>query len=306
MTRPRPSVAVVVLNWNGKEDTLACLESLAATEPSPDTVIVVDNGSQDGSVAEIRRAYPEATVLETGTNLGYAGGNNVGIRHALDGGAEYVWVLNNDTVVDRGALSGLLARMRDATDVGLCGSTLLYHDGPGTVQAYGGGRYDPWTSRMTLVGNGREYGERIDPSTVEADLAFISGASVFVRRAFLESVGPMCEDYFLYYEELDWAWRGRPTFRLGFAPGSVVWHKEGASAGTHRDPRRRSELADCFGVRSRFLFARKFHRHTLPLLYLTLPVLALNRIVRGQWRRLPRLARAVAGDGRCRDAEVGE
>lgn len=291
MTPPR--VAVVVLNWNGKDDTLACLDSLARVAYEPLDVLVVDNASSDDSETAIRTAFPDLELIQTGRNLGYAGGNNVGIRRALELGADYIWILNNDTVVNPEAIDHLVARMESDPSLGICGSSLLYHDDPQIVQAYGGARYNRWTSRTRYLGQFESYDPEIDATAVELALDMVSGAAAFVRRAFVEEVGLMCEDYFLYFEEIDWATRARGRFGLGVAPKSVVWHKEGKSAGTHREEWKRSELADYYGIRNRFLFTRKHHPLLLPAMYLTLPAAILNRFRRRQWARLPTLLRAA-------------
>ena len=125
-----PLVAIIVLTWNQRDLTLDCLASLAEMDYPEDRlqVIVVDNGSRDGTAAAVRERYPHVTVLENGDNLGFAEGNNVGIRHALQGPAEYIMLLNNDTVVDRQMLAELLTVMEQHPEVGIVGPKMLYFE----------------------------------------------------------------------------------------------------------------------------------------------------------------------------------
>lgn len=290
-----PRVWAVLVNWNGHRDTLACLASLREVAWSPFEIVVVDNGSTDGSSTALQEAVSSNVhLVEVGANLGYAGGNNLGIRHALEHGADFVWLLNNDTVVDPGSVAALVDRMREDPTVGMCGSTLLYHDAPATVQAYGGASYDPWTTRTKLIGQFDAFDpERMDRAGVERRLDMVSGASLFVSRDFLESVGPMSEDYFLFFEELDWKARARHRFRLGWAPESLVLHKEGSASGTSRRAELRSEVADYYGVRSRILYTRRHAPWALPSVVLSLVAVILNRLRRRQYARIPLLLGAA-------------
>ena len=148
-------VAAVVLSWNRREDTIACLRSLAAADPSPH-VIVVDNASTDGTSEAVRREFPEIELIENPANLGFAEGNDVGIRHALAHGAEHVLVLNNDTVVDMGFLTPLLEEAARRPDAGALSPKILFAE-PGDLIWFAGAEYDP---RSGYNGRHRGYRER--------------------------------------------------------------------------------------------------------------------------------------------------
>ena len=208
-----PAVTIVLLNWNGWRDTDACLVSLAGLEYPNYEIIVVDNASTDGSEAELKKRYPNLTLLQSGTNLGFAGGNNVGLRYALAHGAQYVWLLNNDTLVEPDALGKLVAKFQREPDLGLCGSTLVYESQRDTVQALGGARYNRWLGTVQHIGQHERWPQAVDEVRVEQRLSYLIGASTLVSKAFLERVGLLQEDYFLYFEELDWAVRARGAFR---------------------------------------------------------------------------------------------
>ena len=226
------------------------------------------------------------TVIRTGGNLGFAGGNNVGLSFALArGDFDYVWLLNNDTVVDPRALSALVERMHAKPSAGMCGSTLRYYGRPDRIQARGGGWYCRWTGLPWHLGQLENAGRRVRPGHVERWMNYVVGASMLVSRSFLESIGLMCEDYFLYFEEVDWAMRSRNNFSLAYAPESVVYHKVGQSIGTSSDPRKKSLVCDYYALRNRIFFSRRFFPHLLPLIRLTILAAFLVRAAVGEWQR---------------------
>ena len=289
-----PVVFIVVLNWNGWRDTHACLGSLGRLDYPNAHVVVVDNASEDGSETRLRELHPELTLLQSGANLGFAGGNNIGLRYALEHGADYVWLLNNDTLVEPGALTVLVEKMRRDPGLGLCGSTLLYEAQRDTVQALGGARYNRWLGTVAHVGQHQPRTKPIDERAVEKQIDYLVGASMLASRSFLEQIGPLQDDYFLYFEELDWAARARGRFRLGYASKSVVYHKEGSSiGGNDRAKDIKSYTADLYALKNRVRFTRRFYPYALPTVYLGLLVALLNRVRRRQWDRVPLVARIM-------------
>jgi hypothetical protein len=250
-------------------------------------------GADKGDAVDSRRVR----LLEAGTNRGFAGGVNLALRQ-LAGRTDwdYVWLLNNDTVVDPHALDHLVARIGPPEELAMCGSTLVHYDAPGSVQARAGATYRRFTGRGRLID--REAPVRDLPpdcARVEAALAYISAASMLVTRGFLERVGPMCEDYFLYFEELDWTRRAGPDVRLLYAPHSLVYHKEGASIGTAGRGRPPSPLSEYYFHRNRLRFTSRHHPVALPAVYLTMCGQALLRLVRGEHERFSLLLRVLAG-----------
>ncbi len=286
-------VYVILLNWNGATDTIACLDSLAHLAGHLPKVLVCDNASTDGSWGKLQ-AYVsnqqrlDIRLIQTGSNLGFAGGNNVGLRAALsDPETEFVWLLNNDTEVAPDALEALMRYMRSHLDVGMCGSTLLYKHDPDMIQAVGG-RYNFWLATSAHVLGRQKYStglcQSIDPSTLD----YVVGASMFVRRDVLEKVGLMSEDYFLYWEEIDWATRLKrlmSKYKLGYAPDSLVYHKEGASTGANDwqgKPYR--YFADYFFITSRIKFTRKYGALQAIAVQASMLVVSINRMRRRQFK----------------------
>lgn len=318
-TASQPRIGVVILNYNGWQDTIICAESVLASAVPPAWLVVVDNASPNDSVRWLRHwaaghmdfALPELgapgpcpkplplleldedaarhaasaplALLRCHRNGGYAAGNNAGIRLLMDWGADAVWILNNDTVVDANALGAMSRRLFTRERPGLCGSLICYHDS-GLVQCRAGGCTNRWTGLFVLDGAGEDVvqARRVDAAQVERRLTFIHGASVMVSRRFIEQVGLMDERYFLYCEEQDWAYSARGRFDFAYAPDALVWHKEGASTGfSHAS----------FNARRLITLTRSRLRLTARHLPLSLPSVCLGIVfaaVRMAWRRLGR------------------
>jgi GT2 family glycosyltransferase len=244
-----PYISVVVLNWNGKEDTLACLHSLLELTYPNYRVIVVDNGSTDGSVTAIQTAFASVEVLVNAENLGYAEGNNVGIRHALASGADYIFLLNNDTVVDAALLDELIATAESEPRVGLTGPKIYYYDQPDRLW-YAGAK-EQWLRRIPAT-VGLDELDRGQYAQVR-ETAFVYGTAMLIRRQVLEEIGLLDKQFFAYHEDADFCMRARQAgYRCMYNPRGVVWHKVSAST---RDI---SHFQDYLRARGRILF---FVRH---------------------------------------------
>jgi len=226
-----PKVAIIVLTWNQRDLTLDCLASLVELDYPIDwlEIIVVDNGSADGTAQAIRERYPQVTVLENGQNLGFAEGNNVGIRHALQGQAEYISLLNNDTVLDPAMLKELLAVMEADRTVGIVGPKMLYYDQPDTIWC-AGNRID-WRTGATsrLQSEQPDSASESEPQQVD----FITACAICLRRQVIEQIGLLDPRFFIYYEETDWCIRARAAgWRILYMPRARLWHKVSAAMGT--------------------------------------------------------------------------
>ena len=243
-------------------------------------------GADDGT-------YP-LILIQTGQNAGFGAGNNVGLRYILArDDARFVWLLNNDTVVAPNALAELVATLESKPDAGQCGSTILFYDRPDTVQICGGCEYNPWWGSIRALGAGQPASDLPDTDFVEQRMAYVAGASLLVRTAFVKTVGLLCEDYFLYFEEIDWATRGRGRYGLAYARRSVIYHKEGRRSGSSSQPLSRTASADLFLVRSRILYSRKFRLWALPTVCLGIGIVLLSRIRRRQWARVMPMIRVA-------------
>lgn len=246
-----PNVFIIILNWNGKEDTIACLDSVHKLNYPDYHVIVVDNASTDGSVDAIRARYSSATwltIIENGVNIGYTGGNNVGIRYAMEKGADYIWLLNNDTKSEPDALNLLINAAQEHPKAGLLGPKIVQMDNPAKAYSMIGrlNMWFPWPDRM----EGKDV-RKIGRQVSEAD--FLSGSALLVKREFIEQVGLLDELFFFYWEENDWCERGKKSgFKVLLVPDAVVYHKGGGSSGKGWN-----EFTAYYLVRNWILFMRK-------------------------------------------------
>lgn len=242
-------------------------------------------------------------LIQTGTNLGFAGGNNVGIRYALArGDCDYVWLLNNDTVVEPDSLAPMVRMAEANPKLGICGSQLRSYAPPHEVQTMGGRRYARWSGRT------RPLRDLATPqvSTVPGAPDYVEGASMLISRTCLDAVGLLEEGYFLYYEELDLVRRAQPDFNFGYSAASVVYHKEGASIGTASVRANRSALSEFYQARNRIVFTRRHHAWFLPSVLAVTGVSVLQRIMIGRPRNAGAILRGVfASFSRIRSPEVG-
>lgn len=224
---PKPKVGIIVLNWNGKADTCQCLTSLQALQYPYLEIVIVDNGSTDDSVACFKQAFPTCTLLETGKNLGYAGGNNVGIEYGLQKGFDYFLILNNDTIVDPQVIDGFLEVFATHPQAGIVGGKIYLMSDPNRLDHLGG-NWDPKTARFSFVGHHLVDDQKSFETPISLDYA--CGAAIMIRRAVFEQVGLFDPRFFLFWEEADLCFRARKAqFLVLSAPHAKVWHKVSAS-----------------------------------------------------------------------------
>ncbi len=219
--------AVVVLIWNGAADTLACLASLAKVRQPEFTTILADNGSTDGSVDLVRRAFPEVEILETGRNLGFAGGNNAAFRSLRGRGFDNVVFLNNDTVVDPGFLQPLVETLRDGW-VGIVAPKILYMDDPSHIW-YAGGVVSRATGLIEHIGIRQPDGPRfVAPKPV----GYATGCCLAMRCRDFEAVGGFDEHFGMYGEDVDLSMKVRERgLVVMYQPASRIWHRVSAASG---------------------------------------------------------------------------
>jgi GT2 family glycosyltransferase len=230
----KENIAIIVLNWNGKQDTLECLESIRKIDYQNFDVIVVDNGSCDDSVQSIRNKFPEVNVLETGKNLGYAGGNNYGLRYAIKSGADYILLLNNDIIVGSQLLKNFVQAAHRIPHWGMLTAKIYYFSHPNKIW-YAGARRIKHTANFMHLGkgcidNGKDYS-----SMVETDYA--CGCALFLRTSLLKKIGLFDERFFLTYEETDLSYRTKALgYKCYLVPEAKVWHKVSVSFGGEHSP----------------------------------------------------------------------
>lgn len=216
-----PRVLVVVLNWNSAADCLRCLQSLRRLTYSASQILVVDNGSTDDSLAHIRSGAPDAEVCESNRNLGYAGGNNLGIEWGLARGFDYFWLVNPDVVVEAGSLTALVEVAEAEAQKGMIGPLVYCAERPHELLSAGG-----------VFGPGRDWHRWIveldaQHAAAAADVDFLSGCALLVKRTTIEAVGMLDERFFLYEEDVEWCYRARRAgWRVALATRARVWHPD--------------------------------------------------------------------------------
>jgi GT2 family glycosyltransferase len=272
-----------------------------STPPLPKPVPMAEVAAADvGAGCQGAALVPNFTLIISPDNLGFAGGNNLGLRHLLaDRQLSHFWLLNNDTVVAPDAAMALLSRMLATPRVGMCGTVVRHYWHPDRVQALNGSTYNKYTGSSRSLGGELPATVRYSPQDVADATDFVVGASLAVSRAFLNDVGLMDEGYFLYFEEIDWATRnrrrGERAFETAFAHGAAVFHKTGRAIGSTSAISQRSAFSDYWLTRSRLKFTWRHHRLLWPLHWLLSWGQALRRLLRGRPRNAAAVVRAALG-----------
>jgi GT2 family glycosyltransferase len=218
-----PRVVVVVVNWCGEDDTSACVQSLLDSDYPALRVLVVDNGSPDGSGERIRLRFPSADYLQTGANLGFTGGNNAGIGRAMQSDADYVLVLNNDTVVEPDAVTHLVSAARTRDGVGAVGAKILFFEDRNRIWFAGG-----TLSRHRAMGYhiGEGHPDTAPGGGAVAPVTFLTGCCMLLPVAVLRRVGGFEEDFFMYAEDVDLCLRIQEAgYSLFYQPRARIYHR---------------------------------------------------------------------------------
>jgi GT2 family glycosyltransferase len=290
-------ICAVVLNWNAPDETIACLQSLRRIEDSRlSSIVVCDNGSSDDSNSRIlswmQHAVPDSVpfirasemvmdneicrspvvLIANQANGGYAAGCNPGVLFALKNDFEYIWILNNDTRVHPDAATALLNFSGAHPDAGVIGSTLVDFDFRDRVQCTGGCYYSPLTTVFRYAEKGQSLPKAIS-TPLQKELDYVYGASMFIRSEVFRRIGMLSEDYFLFYEELDFCHRAQAAgYRLAWCPGSVIYHKQSRSFENLGTVNERECIANYHENLSTLIFTERFY----PLLF---PAACLLRFV---------------------------
>ncbi len=224
-----PKVAIIILNWNRKDDTIECLESIKQITYPNYWVLLVDNGSTDGSVEYFKTRYHNIEIIENKNNVGYAEGNNIGIRTAINNGADYVLLLNNDTVVDPDFLDELVKVVQSDPRIGFAGPKVYYYDynRKKDIINFAGGKLDIWKGRTYHIGlNEVDNGQFNEIKEVD----YVEGSCILLRKEVIKKIGLFDPVYFAYWEDNDLCMRGyRAGYISIFVPGAKIWHKISAS-----------------------------------------------------------------------------
>lgn len=310
------NLGVIIVTYNAADVIRDCLETLLASR-HPMQVVLVDNASTDSTlqtvsdwcngtdgytppndlpfkISPVAKPVSDIKVVSSSVNGGFAAGVNIGLRHILkDRGIDRIWVLNPDTLVPPGTPQAFAS----APDgFSLMGGRVLYADPPHLIQTDAGtiNAFSGVTGNLNL-------GKRGDTAlAIPKQADFISGASMVASRAFIEQAGPMTEDYFLYYEEVDWA-QYRGTLPLAICPEAHIYHRAGSAIGSPTLAQVASPFSTFYKYRARMMFQRKFHAAALPLTYLYALAKALQFTCKGHHPQAMAILRAIHGFGLSTD-----
>ncbi len=237
-------VVVLIVNWNATEDTLACLRSVERLEYPLFSVLVVDNGSRPDTLGPLRAGLGTATLLENEANLGYAIGIKPAIEWALNRGAEYLFLLNNDTVVDPACLTALVEVAQHDASVGIVGALNLYLSKPDVIW-FSGGMVD-WRTGTVWDPTSEKTVHQLDGIPLLREVDYVAGSSLLIKTSVIREIGLMDPRYFVYYEDTEWCIRAkRRGYRVMASLNARIWHKVSGSA---------SSFARYFMIRNRGLF----------------------------------------------------
>ena len=273
MAATSPRVSIIILNWNSYQVTRDCLASLEKIDFLNREVVLVDNGSRDGSADRLEKEFPWVRFIRNDRNLGFTGGNNVGLRDALLRAPDYLLLLNNDTVVAPNFLSELVRVAESDPLIGLVNPKIYYFDPPDRIW-YAGGIRKPW--RVFPIHLGLR--QRDDGSyDLTREVSFITGCALLIKATVVRKIGLLDDLYFLSFEDADWSMRAsRAGFKQFFVPSSVIWHKDSY------DTNRNLGVAgkNFYTMRNTLLFARKYLQNRYwPLFMMSVGKYVLQRTV---------------------------
>ncbi len=272
----KQSVAIILLNWNTYQDSYECLKSLESLTYTNFHVFLVDNGSTDGSLEKLMKDkesgkfHVELTFVQSETNLGCPGGNNLGIKKAYEQGYDFYWMLNTDTYVESNTLSTLVDAIRSDKEIGMVGSKILYADTKFIWSA--GGNLNPYKGTTTQIGIDEEDYGQYDKMK---EVTFLVGCSMLFSKELVDSIGFLEEDYFFLYEDTDYNLKAiKAGWKLVYVPSSIVYHKETA---------KKTDLSPYYAyylIRNGYLMVSRLNNQYkwLAFLYLIIRIIKFHKV----------------------------
>lgn len=271
-------VYIVLLNYNSAEDTIECIKSICKNELSLNfKIIVVDNNSTDESVTKLRKMN-NIILIESQENSGFAKGNNLGIKYALERNAKFIWLLNNDTIIEKENILNQINAFKIDEKIGVIGSRIMYYSNRDLIN-YCGGRFN-WLKGITVHERYKKRFNKNIPKFFFTD--FVTGCSMMIKREVFENVGLLPEDYFMYFEDADFCIKiSEAGYKMGVCTDSVVYHKVSASSGGEESP-----FSVKWMTRNRIIFIKKYNKYTKGVLtkiifYLTRGIKIIENWIKG-------------------------
>ena len=222
-------IAIILVNWKNYDDTKNCLKSLYLSNNTSFNIILIDNESKEKSASKLKESFPHITILPQETNLGFTGANNLGIKYGLALGAEYIMLLNNDTIVPKNFMTPLLTTLRSNSQIAAVQPKIMFADKPDKIWS-GGGIYNSLIASTTTIGYDQLDTEKYNKPTY---LDWLTGCCILIKAEIISEVGLLNNRFFAYYEDVDWSLRIRKLgYLLAYNPSVPIYHKAGASSRT--------------------------------------------------------------------------
>jgi GT2 family glycosyltransferase len=226
-------LAIILVNWNGTDDTINCIESIYKSTFKDYTIIVVDNGSDKDQLQKLVECAFKITLIKAGENLGYTGGNNVGIDCAIDKKAKYILLLNNDTYIAIDALENMMLSANSDKEVGVLSPKIFFH--PDRHLIWSAGVTFNNTNLMGYLSGYKEEDKEI--YNQQSDVDYVSGCAMLIQTHVIKKVGKLCDDYFAVCEDIDFCFRVKNQgYRIRYEPSATIWHIESSSSGGSDNP----------------------------------------------------------------------
>lgn len=277
-------ISIILLNYNGVKDTKECINSIITNQENNKQfnydIIVVDNNSSDNSIVELKK-IDYIKLIELKNNGGFAFGNNIGIKYALDNGADYIFLLNNDTIITKDCISKLYNEIKKHEDIGIIGARVMFYDNKNLINYYDG-KINWFKGTATINGKSKIYKEK-NKQFIYTN--FMTGCCMLIRRKVLDKVGLLPEEYFMYYEDVDFCVQVQKAgYKLGVCLDSIIYHKESSSSGGAGSP-----FAIQWNTRNRLIFIKKYKCYgilTKLFFYATRVLVMLKYFIKGQREQL--------------------
>ena len=293
----QPRVFILIVNWNGKDDTLACLHSLQNLAYRNYHIVLIDNASSDGSVQAIAAAFPHVDIIRNAENARFARANNQGIELALKNDADYVLLLNNDTLVEPPFLQHLVARAQSDARIGMVGPKIYFAEPPQQIW-YAGAVVSLRRGLLAHIGIREMDAGQYQQS---GETGYVTGCCLLASRACIKTTGLLDESYFMYTEDADWCWRARQHgFLIYYEPAARIWHKISASSGGKAIVGGMTGFKVFYKIRGMLKFfgryAKWYHWFTIPFFWLLQFLQALVMLIAAKnWAGIRAMLRILTG-----------
>lgn len=266
MNERNPIVYIIIVNWNGYEDTIECIKSLEKIDYNNYRIVVVDNGSNTNEIDNVAKNFPEVHLIKNEVNLGFSGGNNIGMEYAVKEYADFVLLLNNDTVVEKDFLNQLVENTIENEKIGIAVPKINYYSNRDVIWYAGG-----YINKLRGSGFTSGVGELDSKYLVNKYVTFATGCCLLIKIDVIKQIGPMDEKYFLYLEDVDYCLRTLDTgYKILFVAKSKIYHKESIST------KKNNAFRPLYYVtRNRLYFVSKFYKKYIYITFTTLAVIFL-------------------------------